>query len=223
MIRLENVRVYNIDSAILGARNSWESWSKSDSVVSWQEDVKGTTHESKRHDIYMFPSVAIGKNDMNLLKKLAKAGSDHAKYRRQILVSMDIIAPEYFWREFDTYKVGTTANSTSQMHTAGKRPFELTDFSFDEYGRYEVDILSKLNELRERWIESGKKKPSNEWRRMLQAIPQSFNYRRTWTGNYEVLKNMYHSRKNHRLQEWRDFCEMIEEFPYSELFTLKDI
>lgn len=222
MIRLENVRVYNIDSAILGARNSWESWSKSDSVVSWQEDVKGTTHESNRHDIYMFPSVVIGKNDMNLLKKLAKAGSDHAKYRRQILVSMDIIAPEYFWREFDTYKVGTTANSTSQMHTAGKRPFELGDFSFDEHSYFENIVVEQLNDLRAIWIREGKKKPSEEWRRMLQAIPQSFNYRRTWTGNYEVLKNMYHSRKNHRLQEWQDFCEMIEEFPYSELFTLKD-
>lgn len=223
MIKLEYVRVYNVDSAIGGARNSWESWNRMDS--DWFETPTFKEVKNKKFDsqIAILPGIEIGKNDMKLLKRLAKAGSDHAKFRRQILVSMDIIAPEYFWREFDTYKVGTTANSTSQMHTAGKRPFELTDFSFDEYGRYEVDILSKLNELRERWIESGKKKPSNEWRRMLQAIPQSFNYRRTWTGNYEVLKNMYHSRKNHRLQEWRDFCEMIEEFPYSELFTLKDI
>ncbi|HSH26051.1 MAG TPA: hypothetical protein VLA13_11045, partial [Massilibacterium sp.] len=148
MIKLEEVRVYNLDSAILGARNSWNSWDKSDSVVSWREDVKGTTHKSNGDDIYMFPSVSIGKNDMNLLKKLAKAGSDHAKYRRQILVSMDIIAPEYFWREFDTYKVGTTANSTSQMHTAGKRPFELDDFSFDEHSIFEDMVVEQLNDLR---------------------------------------------------------------------------
>ena len=222
MIKLEGVRVYNLDSAILGARNSWNSWDKTDSYCDYYSiGRKKVEHNGFDSEIAVYPDAKIGPNDLKLLKKLAKAGSDHAKYRRQILVSMDIIAPEYFWREFDTYKVGTTANSTSQMHTAGKRPFKLDDFSFDKDSIFEDMVVEHLNDLRAIWIREGKKKPSEEWRRMLQSIPQSFNYRRTWTGNYEVLKNMYHSRKNHRLQEWRDFCEMIEEFPYSELFTLK--
>ena len=204
MIKFENVEVFNIEGALRGMRNSWESWDKSDSHFDegWYE---------------------VGKGDLKLAMTLSKAGSDHGKYLRQILISVDIIAPEYWWKEADTYKVGTVANSTSMMHTLGKRELTADDFSFDDpNGFYVQEYLDLINEVREVWISSGKKKPSPEWRLMNQLMAISYLYKRTFTANYQVLKSMYHSRKNHRLSEWHDFCDWVETLPHSELITLKD-
>jgi hypothetical protein len=209
MIKFENVQIYNWLNALRGMRNSWESWDKMDSDFVWDEDMQ----EKVLH---------IGPEDYKLALKLSKAGSDHAKYLRQILVSVDIIAPEYWWKEADTYKVGTVANSTSMMHTLGKRELTINDFSFDDHDNGAVwAYLGLINHVREKWIESGKKKPSPEWRLMNQLTAISFNYRRTFTANYQVLKSMYHSRKNHRLNEWHEFAAWVESLPYSELITVK--
>lgn len=198
-------------NAIRGMRNSWESWDNMDSVE---------TVEYVDYTPYM--KFEMGVEDHKLAMKLSKAGSDHAKFLRQILVSVDIIAPEYWWKEADTYKVGTVANSTSMMHTLGKSELNTTHFSFDNPADELVqDYIDLLNVARERWIASGKKKPSPEWRLMNQLTAISFNYRRTFTANYQVLKSMYHSRKNHRLSEWHDFARFVESLPYSELITLK--
>lgn len=202
MIRFENLKVENWDTAIRGMRNSWESWDKSDSFL------------SEEGGYY------VGNEDLKLMRKLVKAGQDHAKYVRQIHVSVDIIAPEYWWKEYDTYKVGTVANSTSMMHTLGKsltpyEAFNMEDVD-DDLQRAYFDIL---HEAQKRWYDSGKKKPSKEWRQMIQLTAQSFIYTRTCTLNYGVLSNMYHSRKLHRLQEWRDMAEWITTLPYSELIT----
>ena len=203
MIKFENTQVFNFEGALRGMRNSWESWEKSDSHFD--------------EGFYV-----VGKNDLKLAMTLSKAGSDHGKYLRQILVSVDIIAPEKWWSEADTYKVGTVANSTSMMHTLGREFIPATAFSFEDVdedlGMKYMDIL---NEARERWIASGKKKPSREWRQMVMLTAVGFNYRRTFTANYQVLKSMYHSRKNHRLSEWQGFREWVESLPHSELITLK--
>lgn len=212
MIKFENVEVFNFEGAIRGMRNSWESWDKSDSVtyVEFNEFLPSKNFK-------------IGNEDLKLAMTLSKAGNDHAKFLRQILVSVDIIAPEYWWKEADTYKVGTVANSTSMMHTLGKRPLSANDFSFDDKENpFVMEYLFLINEIRRTWIDSGKKKPSPEWRLMNQLTAISFNYRRTFTANYQVLKSMYHSRKNHRLSEWHEFAEWVESLPYSELITLSE-
>jgi hypothetical protein len=211
MIKFENANVYNWMNAIRGMRNSWESWDKMDSleVIEYK-------------DLSPYHKFEMGAEDYKLALKLSKAGSDHGKYLRQILVSVDVIAPEYWWKEADTYKVGTVANSTSMMHTLGKEEISIHSFSFEDVP-YEIadKYLNLLNELRDRWVASGKKKPSPEWRAMNQLTAIGFDYRRTFTANYQVLKSMYHSRKNHRLSEWHDFAAWVESLPYSELITLK--
>lgn len=197
-------------NAIRGMRNPFESWDKMDSVN------KQLYSGSPR--IFQ-----MGENDHKLAMTLSKAGSDHGKFLRQILVSVDIIAPEYFYKEFDTYKVGTVANSTSMMHLLGKRELTVDDFGFDDVNHPLVqDYIKMINGVRLSWINSGGKKPSPEWRLMNQLVAISYLYKRTITLNYQVLKNMYHSRKNHRLQEWHDFCAWVESLPYSELITLKE-
>lgn len=207
MIKFEHTEVFNFENALRGMRNSWESWDKSDSYWS--------------HDGYT-GSFNVGENDLKLAMKLSKAGSDHAKFLRQIMVSVDITAPEKWWSEMDTYKVGTVANSTSMMHTLGKDEINEQAFSFEDLDEdLLVDYLSIINTARRRWIAAGKKKPSREWRQMIMLMAVGFNYRRTWTANYQVLKHIYHSRKNHRLKEWQEFCEWVERLPYSELITLK--
>lgn len=211
MIKFENSEVFNLEGAIRGMRNSWESWDKSDSGIRWNND-------------YVEERFELGSEDHKLALKLSKAGSDHGKYLRQILVSVDIIAPEKWWSEADTYKVGTVANSTSMMHRLGKDLTPISAFSFEDL---DDDLKQRYMDLlwdaQTRWFKSGKKKPSREWRQMVMLTAVGFNYRRTFTANYQVLKNIYHSRKNHRLQEWHDFCDWIESLPYSELITLKEL
>lgn len=184
-----------------GMRNSWESWEKSDSYTEL--------------DTYI-----IGPNDLALAVRLIKAGDDHGKYLRQIPIVIDFSAPEYFLKEWDTYKIGTTSNSTSMMHVLGKQPFDVTMFSFEDMNQTDIEqYIEFANKIRDQWVNSGKKKPSKEWRAMLQITSQAWLYRRLWTGNYQVLRHMYHSRKNHKQYEWRDFLKWIEHLPYSELIT----
>lgn len=215
MIKFEHTKVVGFEDAIRGMRNSWESWDKSDSGYKYAGEGEDRFHQK---------SFVLGENDHKLAMTLSKAGNDHAKYLRQICVWVDITAPEKWWSEFDTYKVGTVANSTSMMHTLGNRPLTKDDFSFEDLN---IDLkyayLTLINEARELWIKEGKKKPSREWRQMLMLMAVGFNYRRTVTMNYQVLKNIYHSRKNHRLSEWHTFCDWIESLPYSELITLKEV
>lgn len=234
MIKVDKIEVFNWEGAIRGMRNPLNSWDKSDS------------HDNYEYDCYPWVTepFIIGENDLALMRKLCRAGSDHRKFLRQIMVSMDITAPRYWWPEFDTYKVGTVANSTSTMHTIHKRPFVLDDFSCDCLKSTETlfdvtypigemasghadedltfttetdcvsltsDIIKALNVLRDKFNETGDK---TYWRAMIQLLPQSYNQLRTVTLNYEVLLNMYHARKAHKLSEWRELCSVIETLPY---------
>ena len=214
MIKIEKISTYGWEEAIRGMRNPMNSWDKSDSF--------GSTAE---WDLYRFGEAdpQIGDNDLNLMKKLGNAGSDHAKYLRMITVYMDITAPLYWWKEFDTYKVGTVANSCSTMHKIHAKEFELDDFSHDQLTSGGLDVLKaiidELNFAR-KWFIASKNK--SFWWNMIQLLPSSYNQKRTVQLNYQVLKNMYHARKNHKLDEWHKFCEMIEELPYSELITGKE-
>lgn len=206
MIKMEHLKIYNWMDALRGMRNSYESWERMDSS------------ENERQFV-------MGEADYKLAWKLTKAGKDHAKYLRQILVSVDIIAPEYFWKEFDTYKVGTTANSTSMMHKLGDKEPDWDMFSFDIMDEDTIEYMNLFRRVRERWVQAGKIKHSRcpHWRKMNQLCAIAFLYRRTVTMNYAVLQSMYHSRKNHRLSEWHDFCAWVETLPYHELITFKGV
>ena len=220
MIKFENTETLGWDNAIRGMRNPLNSWEKSDSY--WE--CTDYSPEEER-DFYEYK---IGPNDYNLMKHLCNAGTDHRKFMRMITVYVDITAPLYWWKEFDTYKVGTVANSCSTMHKIQAKEFTLEDFSNEHLEWtdapeecYEAgDILSltikMLNVNRHRYLETKNKK---YWWQMIQLLPSSYNQKRTVMLNYEVLANIYKSRKNHKLDEWHDFCRWIESLPYSELIT----
>ena len=219
MIKFENMEVTGWEAAIRGMRNPMNSWEKSDSFE-FPPDDNGEPW--------------IGSNDLNLMKRLYKAGTDHRKFMRMIIVYVDIIAPLYWWKEFDTYKVGTVANSCSTMHKIAEKEFTLEDFScehlnddceacnivFGEHSDYltSLDILKYtiegLNYWRRRCLAT---KNKDDWWQMIQLLPSSYNQKRTIMLNYEVLANIYKSRQNHKLDEWRDFCKWIKTLPYSEL------
>jgi len=219
MINFEHARVYNFMGAIRNMRNSWQSWDKMDSTENVDTHYYSDAELEKAANVECFH---LGEADKALALKLIKAGSDHAKFMRQILVSVDIIAGNELWKEIDTYKVGTVANSTSMMHTAGKRLLTEDDLSFDKpYSEAALKTLEHCNYLIQRWWDSGKKQGSPEWRDMQKGISMGFVYKRGLTCNYQVLQNMYFSRKNHRLKEWREFCDWVETLPYSELITKK--
>lgn len=200
MIKIENTEVFGWEAAIRGMRNPMNSWDKSDSYWGFPE----------------YPDIFyVGENDLKLMKNLSKAGNDHGKYLRMINVTCDITAPLYWWKEFDTYKVGTVANSCSTMHKIHAKEFELDDFSHEHllwelYGILHSTI-NILNNCREKFIET---KDKIYWWQMIQLLPSSYNQRRTVQLNYQVLKTMYHARKNHKLDEWREFCEWCESLPY---------
>lgn len=198
MIKIDNVDVYGITRAIYSARNAKNSWDKSDSDLN---------------------TAILGAADLTLAKKLAKAGTDHRKFMRMIVVYCDINAPMYWWKEFDTYKVGTVRNSCSTMHKIHSKEFTLDDFSCEQlFNReeYLIPLTIRLNSYRELFLET---KDKDYWWQMIQLLPSSYNQKSTVMLNYEVLANMYHSRKNHKLDEWREFCKWIESLPYSELIT----
>ena len=206
MLKTECTDVMNWGNAIRGARNPMNSWDKSDSE--W--DGAGAA------DGYY-----VGPNDLSLMTRLRNAGSDHRKFMRQILVSVDITAPLYWWKEFDTYKVGTTANSCSTMHKIHAKEFTLDDFSHEHLnGCSELFLISLtewFNEQREKFIET---KDKECWWQMIQLLPTSYNQKRTVTLNYEVLLNMYHARKSHKLDEWHELCRWIESLPYAKELIL---
>ncbi len=209
-VTIEHIHVSGIKDALRGMRNPMESWGKSDT----------TETLSVASGIFV---THIGPNDLALAMQLAKAGGPHAKYRRQIHVSYDLIAPWLFWKEYETYQVGTVENSTSQMFKMGSRLLTRDDFAFDDWDKDAQNYLNFINRLIQEWWDSGKKKRTPEWRKLLQHITGAYKYRRTCTANYEVLANMYHWRKDHKLQEWRDFLSILENAcPYSQLWTLKE-
>ena len=206
MIKFENTEVMNFEGALRGMRNPLNSWDKSDS---------GSYYD---YPDSCEPRFIIGENDLNLAQRLIKAGSDHRKFLRQIFVSVDITAPLYWWKEFDTYKVATVANSCSTMHTIHKKEFTLDDFSTDKMSGYARDILEdfiySLNTYRESYLEH---KDKTDWYDMIQSLPSSYNQKRTVTLNYETLRNIYGSRRNHKLDEWSiGFMEWIDSLPYAE-------
>ena len=222
MIKFENTEVFNFEGAIRGMRNPLNSWDKSDSYI--KENCNECQHKSdysvcKHNPIHKCFDVVIGENDLALMKKLIKAGSDHRKFMRQILVSVDITAPLYWWKEFDTYKVGTVSNSCSTMHKIHEKEFTLEDFSFENCDKWTRDvvcgcIINALNMNRNNYLETKDKK---YWWQMIQLLPSSYNQRRTITLNYETLYNIYGSRRNHKLGEWGiGFMDWIKSLPYAE-------
>ena len=225
MIKLENCEVLGWEHAIRGMRNPMNSWEKSDSLVC--SECGGCTRgdSCERYCNGTF----IGPNDHELMMKLANAGPVHGKFRRMITVYVDITAPLYWWKEFDTYKVGTVANSCSTMHKIHAKEFTVEDFSCEHlvksepipgrtYSPFEMlrATVHNLNVYREMFLETKDKK---YWWQMIQLLPSSYNQKRTVMLNYEVLANIYQYRKDHKLDEWREFCKWIESLPYSEIIT----
>lgn len=200
MIKIEYVETYGWEAAIRGMRNPMDSHDKSDSFY-----------------MYTWNAFSFGKEDLALASKLAKAGGPHAKFRRQIGISMDITAPFYFWKEFDTYKVGTVADSESTMHCIHKKEFTLNNFSTDHLGERALStlkyLIEDLNDYRESYLDLGDK---YYWWQMIESLPMSYNQKRTVTLNYEVAANMYRYRHDHKLDEWHALCEELESLPYAK-------
>ena len=224
MLKIENAEVLGWEHAIRGMRNPMNSWEKSDSGYCQRDLLRDCTtcvHKSTDYPV-CYSGFDIGPNDYDLMTRLRNAGTDHRKFMRMITVYLDVTAPLYFWKEFDTYKVGTVANSCSTMHKIHAKEFTLEDFSceklYDPLGDLRP-IVDRLNVYRERYLET---KDKNDWWQMIQLLPTSYNQKRTVMLNYEVLANIYKSRRNHKLDEWLTFCDWIEELPYSELITGKE-
>lgn len=205
MITLERTSVMNLENAIRGARNPLNSWNRSDSYY----DENGT--------------YVLGPNDLSLAGRLRRAGSDHRKFIRQIFVSVDITAPLYWWKEYDTYKVATVANSTSTMHKIAGKPFALEDFSCDHMTpptlAFMETVVERLEALRLSYLET---KSKDTWYDMIQLLPSSYNQMRTCTFNYETLVNIYFARKDHKLAEWHTFCDWIRTLPYASELILAE-
>lgn len=199
MIKIERTSVMNFDNAMRGARNPLNSWAWYDSEFDENGDF------------------VFGENDLSLAKRLCSAGTDHRKFIRMIFVSVDITAPLYWWKEYDTYKVGTVANSTSTMHKITSKPFELSDFSVDHMNDEGIRAMEKLIEtledLRLRFVET---KDKELWYTIIQLLPSSYNQMRTCTLNYENLVNIYYARRNHKLSEWHEYCDWAKALPYFE-------
>ena len=203
MIQLERMSVMNLENAIRGARNPHNSWDRMDSAY----DGEG--------------NYILGENDRELGNRLAKAGTDHRKFIRQIFISVDITAPLYWWKEFDTYKVGTVANSTSTMHRIHSKEFSIEDFSCDQMTEdtlaFMGQVITYLEQVRKKYIETKDKK---YWYDLIQLLPSSYNQMRTVTMNYENAANMYYARRNHKLEEWHVFCRWVEKLPYAADFIM---
>ena len=224
MINVSKISVMNFENAIRGMRNPLNSWDRSDSDFSCKT-CEGCYYEKEAKISEEFTwcnhtALRIGENDLALAMKLANAGSDDRKFLRQIFVSMDIEAPLLWWKEMDQYKVGTVTNSCSTMHRIHSRDLHISDFTWENLDEPGLQLLEAtidyLNHNRKLFIETKEKK---YWRRMIDALPTSYNQLRTVTLNYEVLRNMYHARKHHKLAEWRELCKRIESLPYSQLIT----
>lgn len=231
MIKLEHTEVVGWEHAIRGMRNPMNSWNKSDTVYipsRFLYEKEDYELARKCHDI----APIIKANDLDLMQRLREAGTDHRKFMRMITVYVDITAPFYWWKEFDTYKVGTVANSCSTMHKIHVKEFTLDDFSHEHLKPKSIDTLEHIIDELNTWriiylegypAESGCSeilaKDKDIWWQMIQLLPTSYNQKRTIMFNYEVLANIYKSRKNHKLDEWHDLCDWIKTLPYSELIT----
>ncbi len=203
MLKVERISVLNMENAIRGARNPMNSWARMDSYYNERGEY------------------VLGENDLALASRLAAAGSDHRKFLRQIIVSLDITAPLYWWKEFDTYKVGTVANSTSTMHKIQAKEFTRDDFSCDRLTDDALAVLDTLIAYLEgERVKFNETKERAHWHNMIQLLPSSFNQMRTVTLNYEVLINIYYARRHHKLAEWHTLCEAIEKLPYAERLIL---
>ena len=251
MIKIENVETCGWEAAIRGMRNPKNSWAKSDSGICFDTIACHTCRADRNHCKSRMENkeFVVGYDDMNLMTRLRNAGTDHRKFMRMIAVYLDIMAPLYWWKEFDTYKVGTVANSCSTMHKIADKEFTLDDFSHEHLKRFYYDLgvndseelcvdgsglhdrsvlyspfgilnltIESLNLCRKKYLETKDKK---YWWQLIQLLPSSYNQRRTIMLNYEVLANIYKSRRNHKLDEWRELCAWIETLPYSELITGK--
>lgn len=224
MIKIDMTDTYGWEAAVRGMRNPMNSWDKSDSHYCWEPQYPGggcfgcelNSDHNCRVDKYM-----VGAADLDLMKRLIKSGTDHSKFLRMIGVTCDLTAPLYWWKEYDTYKVGTVANSCSTMHKIHANKFERSDFSTDHLIPRMKEVLdvtiANLNACRGNYLETNDKQ---WWWQMIQLLPTSYNQKRTVQLNYAVLRNIYHSRKNHKLDEWHTFCHWIEGLPYSELITM---
>lgn len=243
MIKIENTDIYGFEAAIRGMRSPMNSWDKSDSLVctidcfgNGECEMALEGYEPVKCDDGEF-GFCIGENDLKLMKNLSKAGSDHGKFLRMITVTVDITAPLYWWKEFDNYKVGTVANSCSTMHKIHAKEFTLDDFSHEHLVDFSLnrlyDIIGHLNICRKDFIEYDEEKEKEKhpamqyekkdyWWQMIQLLPSSYNQRRTVQLNYQVLKNMYFARKNHKLDCWVHFCEWIETLPYAKELICND-
>ena len=225
MIKVEKVETWGFEHAIRGMRNPYDSWDKSDSVFN------KTFYYDETPELDYEICDLIGDNDLSLMKRLYRGGSEHRKYLRQVFVSMDITAPLYWWKEFDTYKVGTVANSCSTMHTIHKKEFTLDDFSIGHVvdepldvnsnnGKYWnrpldalIDLVDILNSCRQKYLET---KDKNWWWQLIQLLPSSYNQKRTVTMNYENVVTIIHQRSGHKLDEWNDFIRVLKDLPYIE-------
>ena len=225
MIKFENIEVVGWEHAIRGMRNPKNSWQKSDSYTCY---ATGGCHcEEENYINGVCHGVTLGENDHELMMRLRNAGTDHRKFMRMITVYLDVTAPLYWWKEFDTYKVGTVANSCSTMHKIHAKEFTMDDFSIEHLSEhskaYFKELIDLLNFYRADFnnpeVDGDPKNKKFYWWQMIQLLPTSYNQRRTVQLNYEVLANMYKSRKDHKLDEWRDFCSWIKTLPYSELIT----
>lgn len=218
MIKIDKTDVYGWETAIRGMRNAHNSWDKSDSglKVMNEDDVEFGYEPNYEY--------VVGEKDLDLMKRLSKAGSDHAKYLRMINVTCDITAPRYWWAEYDTYKVGTVANSTSTMHSIHSREITLEDFSTEHLVGKSIaslqNLIDTMNYERKNFLAT---KDKDCWWQIIQLLPSSYNQKRTVHLNYQVLKNMYHARRNHKLDEWHTLCDWIEQLPYAkDIICLKD-
>ena len=214
MIKIEHTEVYGWEAAIRGMRNPLNSWSRRDSR--FEQDH----YNMELRVVESVPCLTIGENDHELMMRLASGGAVHAKYRRMITVTMDITAPLYWWKEFDTYKVGTVANSCSTMHKIHARELTVDDFSHEHLTPANLEMLNaviiSMNVSRAKYMHDNDKE---QWWQMIQLLPSSYNQKRTLLLNYEVLVGMYRDRKKHKLDEWREFCKWIESLPYPEFIT----
>lgn len=226
MLKIENAEIMGWEHAIRGMRNPKNSWVKSDSGWFSSEEDMGVDYA--QYNSHSDPSELyfVGPNDKKLMTRLRNAGTDHRKFMRMITVYLDITAPLYWWKEFDTYKVGTVANSCSTMHKIAAKEFTLEDFSHEH-----LDVVSRsclegvihiLNLNRDSFNKNAYDDPKIPWWQMIQLLPSSYNQKRTVMLNYEVLANIYKSRRNHKLDEWHTLCDWIERLPYSELITGKE-
>jgi hypothetical protein len=227
MINIDKVEVFNFEGAFRGLRNPLESWAKSDIWVHTYQNAlhpmssfKPEEHQVMHYMGYDAVCTTIGERDLGLAQRMIGAGTDESKFMRQIFVSMDIEAPLYWWKEMDTYKVATVANSCSTMHKLETTPITLDCFSFDndipegdEWFYVRDEMITHCERLRKYYLET---KDKRYWRALVQLLPEAWNQKRTWTGNYQNLRGIYFARKNHKLVEWHKFCRMIESLPYGK-------